>query len=264
MINLALYQFDIEFGDTKSNLLKVKDLLKKNKKQINILLLPELFNTGYQFKNKNELKYLAEEIPAGFTTQTLINLAKEFKLIICGGIAEKYKNRFYNSAILVDGKGLIGLYRKVHLFYEEKKLFNAGDLRFPVFKVNNIMLGIMICFDWIFPEAARTLSLKKAQIILHPVNLVLPYCQKAMVTRALENKVFIATCNRIGSENRKKEKLIFTGQSQIVNPKGKILTYLPKDKEKLSIISINPAEANNKKITKYNDLFKDRKIESYL
>lgn len=263
MIDLALYQFDIKFGDTKNNLLKVKDVLKKNKKQINILLLPELFNTGYQFKNKNELKNLAEQIPDGFTTQTLINLAKEFKLIICGGIAEKYKDIFYNSAVLVSGKGLIGLYRKVHLFYEEKKLFNVGDLGFPVYKVNNIMFGIMICFDWIFPEAIRTLALKKTHIILHPANLVLPYCQKAMITRALENKVFIATCNRIGSENRKKEKLIFTGQSQIVNPKGKVLTYLPKDKKQLFITKINPTEANNKKITKYNDLFKDRKADSY-
>jgi len=76
---------------------------------------------------------------------------------------------------------------------------------------------MMICFDWFFPESARTLALKGAQLILHPSNLVMPYCQDAMITRSIENRVFSITSNRIGREGGYN----FTGKSQIVSFDGK-------------------------------------------
>jgi len=94
----------------------------------------------------------------------------------------------------------------------------------------------MICFDWIFPEAMRTLALMGAQIVLHPANLVLPYCQDAMVTRCIENRVFEITANRIGVERGLK----FTGASQITAPGGIVLHRATKTKEEALAVDIDP------------------------
>jgi len=101
----------------------------------------------------------------------------------------------------------LGTYRKIHLFYKEKLYFAPGENPPKVFNVNGVNIGVMICFDWIFPETARTLSLQGAELIAHPANLVLPYCQNAMITRSIENRVFTATANRVGSELREDEQL---------------------------------------------------------
>jgi predicted amidohydrolase len=85
---------------------------------------------------------------------------------------------------------------------EEALWFCPGDRDFPVFDIGPCKIGIMICFDWFFPESMRILSLKGADVICHSANLVLPFCQDAMVTRCLENHVFAITANRIGMENR--------------------------------------------------------------
>ena len=120
-----------------------------------------------------------------------------------------------------------------------------------------------VCFDWFFPEAMRVLALKGAQVICHPSNLVMPYCQDAMRTRSLENKVFSVTANRIGTEKRGSFSLSFTGRSQIVNPEGKVLAHAGERSESLKIVEIDLEEANNKSINPNNDLFKDRKIAFY-
>jgi len=121
----------------------------------------------------------------------------------------------------------------------------------------------MICFDWQFPEAARTLALAGAQIICHPANLVLPWCQQAMKIRCLENRVFAVTANRIGTELNAGEKVSFTGQSQILNTKGEVLSSLSVSQEGTITAEINPEEANNKTVTERNDAFKDRRPEFY-
>ncbi|MFC1890366.1 nitrilase-related carbon-nitrogen hydrolase, partial [Thermodesulfobacteriota bacterium] len=117
---------------------------------------------------------------------------------------------------------------------------------------------------WIFPECARTLALLGADIICHPANLVLPYCQDAMVVRCLENRVFAITANRTGEESRKSsEPLRFTGHSQIVSPRGDRLLRASDDGETLETIDINPVEATDKRVTVRNDLFEDRRPELY-
>jgi predicted amidohydrolase len=122
----------------------------------------------------------------------------------------------------------------------------------------------MICFDWWFPEAARTLALNGADIICHPANLVLPDCQKAMVTRSLENAVYTVTANRVGSESRGgKEELVFTGGSQVLAPNGERLLGLSKEKEEISAVQIDVKKARDKSITSFNDRFKDRRPEFY-
>jgi predicted amidohydrolase len=133
-----------------------------------------------------------------------------------------------------------------------------------VYDIGPARVGLMVCFDWYYPESARTLALKGADIIAHPSNLVLPDCPDSMVTRCLENRVFAVTCNRIGSEERGgKKKLTYIGNSEVVTPKGEILQRAKPDQEELSIIEIDPLQARDKKLNPYNDLLAGRRPDLY-
>ncbi|MBD3342594.1 MAG: acyltransferase, partial [Candidatus Lokiarchaeota archaeon] len=124
-------------------------------------VLPEFFQTGYLFQKKQEVEKLAEEIPNGQTTQFLIEQAKRHNTTIVAGLAERDGDKFYNSAVCVNGaKGFLGKYRKIHLFDREKLFFELGDMPFSVIDLGTFKLGIMICFDWIYPEAARSLAVQ--------------------------------------------------------------------------------------------------------
>lgn len=121
----------------------------------------------------------------------------------------------------------------------------------------------MICFDWVFPEAARTLALRGADLLCHPANLVLNYCQRAMQTRSLENGVFSITANRTGTERRPRGELSFTGQSQIVGTRGEIIASAGPDEEAVVIREVDPAAAREKMMTANNHLLADRRPAFY-
>ncbi|NOY77059.1 MAG: acyltransferase [Calditrichaeota bacterium] len=258
----AIFQFHPLFGDIEGNLGKIETAAQTA--DFDLLVLPELCTTGYQFSSHEEVRELSEPIPGGKTTRQLEALARRKKAFIIAGIAEKDGDSLYNSAVLVGPEGTLGTYRKIHLFDEEKLFFKKGDLGFPVFDIGFAKVGLMICFDWIFPEAARTLALKGADLICQPANLVLPYCQDAMITRAIENRVFTLTANRIGTEKRGgKPPLTFTGMSQIVSPRGERLVQFSKTEEKLRVVDLEPSEARDKWITPRNNLFEDRRSRFY-
>ncbi len=260
-MRIGLLQFAPKFGKVDENLRHVVE--KISGADVDLYVLPELFSTGYQFVSKEEIEELAEPIPQGRTVEMLSSLASEKKVYIVGGIAEKAPDGYYNSAFLIGPSGYIGHYRKAHLFYEEKLYFKPGNTGFPVFKTDIGNIGLMICFDWIFPEVMRILSLKKAQIVCHPSNLVLPYCQKAMLTRCLENRIFAATANRIGFEERGGKRLIFTGGSQIVDPWGRVVASLGEDEDALCVANVDLNLSMDKSITEMNDIFKDRRVDLY-
>lgn len=261
-MKVGFYQFAPEFGNIKYNLQKILDAVSSV--ETDILVLPELFNTGYQFISREEAKSLSEKIPSGYTTNVLKKLSARKKIYIVAGIAENNEGKIYNSAVLTGPDGLIGVYRKTHLFYEEKLWFSSGDTGFKVWQTPIGNIGIMICFDWFFPESARTLALRGADIIAHPSNLILPHCPDAMVTRCIENRVFAVTANRIGSEQRgDKEKLPFIGKSQIASPTGEIIYRASGDKEELTVMEIAVERARDKNLNSMNNLFIDRKKEFY-
>jgi len=259
-MKIAIYQFAPEFGAKEKNLRRIeKNLLQSDP---DLVVLPELCTTGYQFTSKKELTDLAESIH-GPTVQNWEKLCRDKGFYLVAGLAEKDGEYFYNSAVLVSPKGYVGTYRKVHLFLEEKAWFQPGN-GFSVWDIGNVKIGIMICFDWIFPEAARSLALQGADIICHPVNLVLPYCQEAMITRSIENGVFTVTANRVGIEERiTGTKFTFTGGSQIVDPKGNRLFRLGAEVETLQEIEMDPTLARDKQITPKNHILKDRNPEAY-
>jgi predicted amidohydrolase len=255
-------QFSPLFGRKEENVERVINSLRGAK--ADLLVLPELFSTGYLFLNEEELRRSAETISDGLTVSKFLELAKKENTNLVFGIAEKADDKLFNSSVLVTAKGECFVYRKLHLFDREKNLFSPGDKELEVFDIGEAGIGMMICFDWIFPEVARSLALKGADIICHPSNLILPHCQDAMVTRCIENRVFAITSNRTGTEKRRKEELTFTGRSQIVDPKGRVLAQASAEEEKLCIIEIDPLLAKDKKVTPNNHIFEDRRTDFYL
>jgi predicted amidohydrolase len=256
------FQFDPVFGEVLRNLDVVATRL--DVVEADLIVLPELFATGYQFVSKDEVQGLAESVPDGPTTKRLIDLARRRRMTIVAGLPERAGGHCFNSAVVVGPKGFMGCYRKTHLFFEETLFFTPGDSGFQVWDIGSAKVGVMICFDWFYPEAARTLALQGADIIAHPSNLVLPHCPDSMVTRCLENRVFSVTANRIGSESRGgKDRLSFIGMSEVVDPRGRILHRAPREEEDLAIVEIDPREARTKTINSYNDLLRDRRPALY-
>lgn len=231
--------------------------------QFDLLVFPELAVTGYELRDVVHARDIAEPFRDGVTTEWARALAVECKGVIVVGYAEKDNGVAYNSCLLALPNGAIHNYRKIHLYSREKELFAPGNARPPVIDTPAGSIGLMICFDWIFPEVARTLALQGAQIIAHPSNLVLPYCQRAMYARSVENRVFTITANRIGTENQVGRNLTFTGASQILDPEGNTLASAPKDKPHTALATINPEIAHNKSINEYNDLTNDRRPNLY-
>ncbi|HPC35650.1 MAG TPA: nitrilase-related carbon-nitrogen hydrolase [Candidatus Marinimicrobia bacterium] len=260
-MKIAVDQFAPIWGEINTNIENISQTIASQ--AADLWVLPELCTTGYLFSSVAELKTMAENVKEGATVQALSKLSRQHRTALVFGIAEKCGDQIFNSAVVLDRGEICAVYRKVHLFNEEKKLFSAGTETPPVIEIQGVKVGVMICFDWFFPEMARTLALQGAQIIAHPANLVLPYCQTAMLTRSLENRVFTATANRIGSEMLGDKKLTFTGKSQITNPRGALLGQLEADRPGILVRDIDPAEALDKSLTPLNDIFEDRRPEIY-
>ncbi len=260
-MRIGYYQFRPLFGKVRQNVKKVVNALQDV--EADLIVLPELAFTGYHFLDRNELKTLAEEPVRSSTVETLIKLCQEKNMYLVTGFAEKSKDKLFNSALLIGPKGIEHTYRKLHLFSEEKNMFDAGNIPLQINIVKDVKIGILVCFDWVFPETMRALTIQGAEVIAHPSNLVLSFCQEAMITRCLENRVFAVTTNRFGSDKRPHGELKFTGKSQIVGPGGLLINRAASQREVLYVTEIDPAQSRNKNITSLNDLIADRRPEYY-
>ncbi len=261
-MRIGFVQNNPVFGKVQRNLGEVENLLKGQ--SADLFVLPELFATGYQFVNREEAQGLAELIPGGVTTSLLTSIAKNNQSYIIAGLAEIDGDQVYNSAVITGPDGYIGKYRKIHLFDTEKDCFAPGNLPLQVFNIAGAKVGVMICFDWRFPETARTLALMGADLIAHPSNLVLTHCPQAMITRCLENRVFAITADRVGTEKRTDdEPLNFIGQSQVVDPNGNILYRASMTDEEVHVVQVDLNLARDKCLTPRNHLFEDRREDLY-
>lgn len=261
-LKIALVQFKPVQKDVQANIQNIQQMLSGV--QADLVVLPELANTSYLYESQDILSPFSESNDGnGPFLSAMITMAKAINGVIICGYAEQAGNILYNSAAAVSHAGVIANYRKIHLFSGEKQLFQPGKEGFVTFDWRGVKIGMMICFDWFFPEAARSLALDGAQIIAHPANLVLPYCQNAMVTRSIENKVFTITANRIGKERLGEKQLAFTGLSQITNPLGEIIFRASKNQSTVYVTEIDPINALNKNVSEQNDLFDDRRPELY-
>lgn len=260
-MRVGYYQFRPVFGNVRRNLDKVVAALDGCDAEL--LVLPELPFTGYYFRDRAEALALAEDPDHSPTVNALTALCRSNRFHIVTGFAERRADRCFNSALLIGPAGVEHVYRKLHLFNEEKLWFDPGDRPLEVSRVGDAMIGIMICFDWVFPELARVLALQGADILCHLANLVLPFCQQVMLARALENRVFAITVNRCGVDRRPHGALKFTGRSQIVAPGGRLLQKAPARRKLLYITVIDPAEARDKRLAARNEVLADRRPEYY-
>jgi len=260
-MKIGYYQYCPEFGARGRNLQKVQDSLAGV--AADIIVLPELAFTGYFFEDRGELQQVAEDPSDSVTVRGLARLCQENRFYLVCGFAERCREKIFNSALVVGPSGLLHRYRKLHLFNTEKEYFDPGDTPLEPVEIGGARIGVMICFDWVFPEAARTLALRGAELLCHPSNLVLNYCQKAMQTRSFENGVFSITANRIGTERRPRGELSFTGRSQIVGPKGEVISSANASEEAVVIRDVDLTAARAKMITANNHLFGDRRPAFY-
>jgi len=258
----GFYQFEPLFGAVSKNLETIEEASHHH--SFDLLVLPELCTTGYQFVSQSEVRDLSEPVPGGPSVDRLIKIAKKANAHIVAGLAEIDGKDIFNTSVMVNGSGVVSKYRKIHLFYEETLWFTAGSKLPDVVDIGMAKVGMMICFDWFFPELTRILTLNGADIVVQPANLILPYCQKAMQTRSIENRIFTITSNRTGTEERGgKKPMTFTGGSQVTGVKGNVLIQATANEEKLQVVEIDPEQARDKSITPYNSIIDSRRPDIY-
>jgi predicted amidohydrolase len=227
-IKVAAIQMSCILADRDSNLKKTKNLIDVAVEQgAQLIVVPELFNTGYRVE-ENDVE-LAESIP-GTTTDWMCQLAQECNVYIVGAILETGESNglVYDTAVLVGPKGLVGSYRKTHLWDTENTRFAKGD-DFRVFETPWGKVGLQICYEVGFPEGARILTLQGANIIVYPSafgSARLYAWDLATRARALENGAYVIAANRTGVE---KEVTTFGGHSRIVDPCGNVIIEAKQD-----------------------------------
>lgn len=262
-VDLSIVQFCPAYADLEQNIEFIKDTIEED--EADIIVFPELATSGYFFLNKQDLNDLALRADGEVMSQ-FQNMARDLNKVIVFGFAEKEKSSFYNSAaILMPDKEESSVYRKSHLFYKERMVFEQGNTGFfnIYWDEKDINIGTMICYDWRFPESARTLALKGSDLIVCPSNLVTGVWKEAMRTRALENKVYMAVANRIGEESLNEENLSFNGESAIISYNGKNLVSAGDDNEIIINAVLEPDKTRNKSFNEINNIFLDRRPELY-
>ncbi len=269
--------FDDQDKNIGNSIIKIKEAARKKAK---IICLPELFLSSYFCQNENHAKFkLAEKIP-GKLTDIYCKLAKELSVILMISLFEKKTSGFYhNTSVVIDDKGkIISKYRKMHIpddpGYYEKFYFTPGDLGFKSTKTKYGKIGSLICWDQWFPEAARLTTLKGAEILFYPTAIGWHPKEKkkfgksqleAWITiqrsHAIANGVYVAAINRIGLEKIGKRKILFWGNSMIIDPSGNIIAKSKSDKEEVLICNIDL----NKIETARNHwpFLRDRRIDYY-
>jgi predicted amidohydrolase len=218
-INAAAIQFNVIQGDVDANLAYVREALARVAVQgTNLVVLPEMWSSGFAYKNLNTLA----ERTAGIVEE-LLTLSQKLKLIIVGSLPEPNGEKVFNTIFLLDNGHLAGVYRKLHLFslLGEDRAFDSGDA-WLLADTSRGKIGVIICYDLRFPELSRRLALEGAQVICVAAQWPKPrqeHWRTLLRARAIENQLFVVACNTCGIVG----KLDFFGMSMIIDPKGGLL-----------------------------------------
>ena len=264
-------------GSPKANLIKaVKGIESAARKGARMICLQELFRSRYFPQSENTRKFsLAETIP-GPTTEALSRVAAEREVVVIASLFERRSAGIYhNTAVVIDADGsLLGKYRKMHIpddpCYYEKFYFTPGDLGFPCFPTRYAEIGVLVCWDQWFPEAARLASLAGAKILFYPTAIGWlsgePRSEAEAQRNAWElvqrghavaNGVFVAVPNRVGREG----KLKFWGGSFVADPMGRIVAQAGPAREEVLIARCDLDRIDE---TRQNWPFlRDRRIDAY-
>ncbi len=214
-----------------------------------LAIFPECALTGYCFESKEEAWPHAESLP-GPVSAVLARICKELGIFVIVGMLEADENRLFNACALVGPQGLVGSYRKIHLpFLGVDRFTTPGDRPFCVHDLGGLRLGMTICYDGSFPEAARVLMLLGADFVVLSTNwppAALSTVKYLVQARALENQIYYAAVNRVGTERG----FSFIGQSRIVDCNGELLAESTGDIPEILVADIDPERARNKRIVK--------------
>jgi predicted amidohydrolase len=218
-INASAIQFTVNQGDVDANLAYVREALKRAADSgANLAVLPEMWSSGFAYKNLNELALRT----AGIVEELLV-LSQDLKLVIVGSMPEPHGEKVFNTVYVTDNGRMAGTYRKLHLFslLGEDRAFDRGD-SWLLSDTSIGKIGVIICYDLRFPELSRRLALEGAAVICVPAQWPKPrqeHWRTLLRARAIENQLFVVasnTCGLIG-------KLDFFGMSMIIDPKGEVL-----------------------------------------
>ncbi len=240
-MRLGFLQYAVYHRDRDANLAYLARAL--NSVEFDLLALPELFTCGYAFDDPAELAAFSEDLTASPTVAALRELAAASGGALTGTIPERAGGQLFNTAILVDSTGLVGIQRKKHLPDYEKRSFTPGQ-GIATFAIGGAKVGMMSCFDCWFPAFGAFLKQEGAQIFVNSASFGGPVTPAILPVRARENQVFVVSCNRIGTEYFAGEPDTFCGQSQIISPDGRILTSAGTD-ETLAVVEIDLAEVDH-------------------
>jgi predicted amidohydrolase len=268
---IACIQMEPHVGAKRDNVARsIRHIESAARSGASLVVLPELANSGYVFADRDEAFSLAEELPNGETTQIFTEAAQRLGIHIVAGIAERAGERLYNSAIFTGPSGPIGVYRKLHLWGDEKRFFEPGDLGVPVFDTPLGRIAIAICYDGWFPETYRLAATQGADLVCVPTNWVpmpaQPDDRPAMATTlamaaAHSNGLAIACANRIGTERGQP----FIGQSLIVGGDGWPLAGpASSDQEELLYAAIDLKRTRAQRtLSASNHVLRDRRADVY-
>lgn len=258
MLTLAQIQFAPQLGGLQNNLNKAEELIGKTT-EADFVILPELANSGYHFTDRKHALALATTVERSDYVEMLTETSRRQNQYIVSGFHEKEGDELFNTSLFLSPNGKIAKYRKIHLFMNEKQIFSKGNLGLPVFQTDDFTMGMLICFDYLFPEVWRIMALKGAEFIAHPSNLVTDNAFKVVPAQAVINRFFIFTTNRIGSER----DLTFSGRSFAVDPKGDMIAEASAGGEEILYSTFKPSQAHNKMITAKNHVLYDRFPKEY-
>ncbi|MFZ4858528.1 MAG: carbon-nitrogen family hydrolase [Desulfuromonadaceae bacterium] len=219
LIQAAAIQFNVKQGDVDANLAYVREALVRVAAQgANLAVLPEMWSSGFSYKNLNELALRTQGI-----VDELLDLSKRLKLVIIGSMPEPNGDKVFNTVSVIDNGSLVGVYRKMHLFslLGEERAFSGGD-SWLLAETSLGKVGVIICYDLRFPELSRRLAVEGARVICVPAQWPKPrqeHWRTLLRARAMENQLFIVACNACGIIG----KLDFFGMSTIIDAKGEVL-----------------------------------------
>ncbi len=284
-VNLGLIQMSCG-EDIKENYNKALEYIKTAAGQgAQIVCTQELFKSLYfpQVEDSQMFR-LAEKIGEDNSTlQELRELAKDLEIVLVASLFEKRaKGLYHNTAVVIDADGsLLGKYRKMHIpddpLYYEKFYFTPGDLGYQVFRTRYADIGVLICWDQWFPEAARLTAMKGAEIILIPTAIGHTSAEEdeartahhdawQIVQRghAIANACFVAAVNRVGYEENPegKEGIDFWGQSFVAGPYGRLLRKASQNREEIVLCPVDLSRIEEVR-DGWSFPFRDRRVDSY-
>lgn len=264
--------------ERENNLENAEKLVRKAASMgAQIILLQELFETPYFCQTERDEYYqLATEVEANPAIKYFKEVAKDLEVVLPISFYEVKNNARYNSIAIIDADGsLLGIYRKSHIpdgpGYEEKYYFNPGDTGFKVFKTRYGTIGVGICWDQWFPEAARAMALMGAELLFYPTAIgsepenaavdSKDHWQRCMIGHAACNLVPVIASNRIGKETQDQSAIDFYGASFIAGPTGEVLAEATRDEETVLIAEFDLDQIAAQR-TEWG-IFRDRRPDLY-